>query len=153
MRKLAFLAGLAVVNLTASAEQPLSRDEEGEMALAFIRCSGLYQAMADVVSAGGKPSAAEHLRGLGRGAQTAALWTYAANYAAQNPDDPKPLGAWSSYVEPQIETEKTRFLGLMEFGDSEAMKTGMDECTALNKAQAEIVGLIRDESRPQGKDN
>lgn len=144
------LLALAVLGTASAVTEDTEDRDNSKMVQAFITCAGMYQWTAQGLESAGKPSAAEHMRGLGRGAQTAALWVLAADHSVKYQDDKsRSLGEWKDYVLPQIETERIRIAALSEMEDYEGINSIMTMCTEINPAQAEIVQGLRKQGAPQ----
>lgn len=144
---------LALSPSTAKAiddKSPLTDEEEKQMVDAFVTCAGMYNFTAELLASDSKPESAEYMLGMGRGAKTAAMWILASNYTLKNPSSPpKSLGAWSDYLSPKIEIERTRFASLAEMNDAETIESIRATCLELNSTQSEIVEKIRGQSKPQ----
>lgn len=142
-----FAIGLALalsVGQAGATEDDLSSEDLKEMAGFFIRCAGTYTWAAQVTAEAGKPATTEHLKGLARGAKTAAAWAMAARQNQNHPGDQQPVGSWFGYVEPQIEIAANRMKALSEMDDQEAINQEMEFCTTLDPLQASIIDHIRE---------
>ena len=141
------VAGLLVLGLSLPAIPGDQREKPEDYQLAidtFVRCAGLYEWAAQAMQLAGKPNAAEHMRGMRRGAKTTASWFAANRYMLEHPDKPpRPIGAWDAMLDPQIETEITRVKGLSELGDTETIDSAMNLCAEASKVQADVVNSIR----------
>lgn len=137
-----------IATLLCVTAQPVAGQDKDDMDYKtmsgyFIRCAGTYGWAAEVASTAGKPAVAEHMRGLGRGAKTAAAWSLAVEHNANHPKEQRSIGSWDGFIEPQIEIATNRVRALSEMDDQEAIAGEMEFCNEVDPLQAEIVNHIR----------
>jgi hypothetical protein len=125
--------------------EDVDKNEVTTVVNAFCDCAGFYQAGAVLADGGTKPATAEKMRGLARGAEFAAHYFLAHEYAASH-DKPRPYGDFKSYTEGRVESARNLVLSMVEGEDHAAFKAQLEKCEAMQEFQEEIVQKMRDES-------
>ncbi|MBT2746833.1 MULTISPECIES: hypothetical protein [unclassified Lysobacter] len=146
MRTLALAILICSASAANAVEPSTDTDFDAEDAAStFIRCASLYSWLSQSLELAGKPNAIEHIRGLQRGAKTAASWFLSVDHNEKHPKDLRNIGSWDSYLDPQIETSVTRLRALREVGDQKALDDESKICVAMIDVQADVVNTIRRE--------
>lgn len=143
---LPLLAALALPPLNAEEQQTLKNG--AARADAFADCAGVWDYFSLLAREDGKPASAEHLKNLGNGAQTAALWLH-ANINTVNGGPRAPYGAWLPMVKPRREATTLRLLSAAELGDQQTAPAMVKECQAMLDSQEYAIDKIRKDSVEQ----
>jgi len=116
--------------------------EAKEAASRYADCAGFWDYMASTEAAAGRPSAAEQLRNIGNGAQTAALWLHAQAHVLEG-GSPVRYGTWLPIITPRREAAALRASALAERADANWMRKEGERCQAMLQGQQQAIDAIR----------
>ncbi|WP_102945281.1 hypothetical protein [Stenotrophomonas sp. VV52] len=136
------LLAIALASSPTADEIAEVKKETEEAARIYADCAGFWDYMSSTQAKAGHPAAAEQLRNLGNGAQTAALWLHAQTHVVAG-GKPVRYGTWLPLIAPRREAAALRASAMEEASDAEWLRSEGEKCTAMLEGQQQAIDAIR----------
>lgn len=133
----------ALLAAFAMGAAPFPVDELQTPADELARCSGVWEAMSALARTADQPANADMYHQKANGARSASMYFIGLKFNTENPNDQRPLSAWSDYVAGLSDTTETAFLAAAERGDKSTAQHLLLKCGDLLELQQAAIDLLR----------